>query len=199
MTMREALNWAAQMFDNYAFERRYDATWVDTNTRMAKMCRDALTAKDDHSRDYAKGWHAGTEAASVLALKHSERYLENSISRNVLEAIAHGIYAMVMPKLPEQPTPEPLKPGMTWLVSETSYGKVTGWRHFQNLDEALKTAGIWVSQSAGDVTIARRDVAAPMPPAINYDCTHMIMTDRNWRPGYISASATNALPLEDWI
>lgn len=47
---------------------------------------------------------------------------------------------------------------MVWLVTEISFGRTTGWRHFLHLAEALETAGIWVSQSAGDVTISRCEV-----------------------------------------
>lgn len=47
---------------------------------------------------------------------------------------------------------------LVWLVTETAYGKTTGWRHFLRLDKALETAGTWVSQSAGDVTISRCEV-----------------------------------------
>jgi hypothetical protein len=49
---------------------------------------------------------------------------------------------------------------LTWIVTETSFGKTTGWRHFEDLSEALTTAGKWVSQSVGDVTIGRREVEA---------------------------------------
>ncbi len=47
-----------------------------------------------------------------------------------------------------------------WLVTERAYGKTTGWRHFIDLADALETAGTWVSQSVGDVTISRTEVEA---------------------------------------
>lgn len=40
-----------------------------------------------------------------------------------------------------------------WLVTETAYGKVWGWRHFLQRDEAEKTARRWRSQSAGVATV----------------------------------------------
>lgn len=52
-----------------------------------------------------------------------------------------------------------MKTKLVWLVTEIDgYGKVRGRRRFLELGEALRTAGVWVSQSAGAVTIARREV-----------------------------------------
>lgn len=54
-----------------------------------------------------------------------------------------------------------MKTKLVWLVTEIDgYGKVRGRRHFLSLEAALETAGVWVSQSVGDVTIARREVEA---------------------------------------
>lgn len=49
---------------------------------------------------------------------------------------------------------------MVWIVTEVSDGKTTGRRYHESLDDAAATAKTWVSQSAGDVTISRREVPA---------------------------------------
>lgn len=58
------------------------------------------------------------------------------------------------------PANTPVCSRTVWLVTESSYGKVTGWRHFLHCEEARETAEIWRSQSAGVVTIERREVPA---------------------------------------
>lgn len=57
------------------------------------------------------------------------------------------------------PSPDAL-PGMVWEVTETAYGKVIGRRQHRRLAHALATAATWLCQSAGDVTISRREVPA---------------------------------------
>lgn len=50
-------------------------------------------------------------------------------------------------------------PGMVWEVTETAYGKVIGRRQHRRLAHALATAATWLCQSAGDVTISRREAS----------------------------------------
>lgn len=52
-----------------------------------------------------------------------------------------------------------MTPRMTWLVTESAYGKTTGTRRHDRLDDAVATAGKWVAQSVGDVVISRREVS----------------------------------------
>lgn len=47
-----------------------------------------------------------------------------------------------------------------WLVTETSYGRIWGWRHFLDKAEAEKTAATWRSQNEGIVTVERCEVPA---------------------------------------
>jgi hypothetical protein len=42
---------------------------------------------------------------------------------------------------------------VVWLVTETAYGKVWGWRHFLHQHEAEETARRWRSQNVGVVTV----------------------------------------------
>lgn len=56
----------------------------------------------------------------------------------------------------------PAKPETVWIVAETAYGKVWGWRHFLHRHEAEETARRWRNQNAGVVTveqISRQDQA----------------------------------------
>lgn len=161
MTMREALTKAAEQFEMYASEHR-------GKVQIARA-KDLLSAADNA--------RAKARTNEVMA----------KMCRDALEEVVSLVWddlALVYRTTSIPSFEHPPKSNMAWLVSETSYGKVTGWRHFQNLDEALKTVGTWVSQSAGDVTIARRDVSDKSPtnplgiPAINYRGTHMIITDR---------------------
>lgn len=49
---------------------------------------------------------------------------------------------------------------LVWKVTETSYGRVNGWRHFRSRERAEATARIWRSQNVGVVTVEQVEVPA---------------------------------------
>jgi hypothetical protein len=59
---------------------------------------------------------------------------------------------------PRAPPAALVSPRIGWLVTETAYGRVWGFRHFLTKTEARATARVWRSQNAGIVTVEQVEV-----------------------------------------
>lgn len=129
-----------------------DPAWLEREARMAEakenvsrldwleMCRVAIEIRRRSGTMGHRGVRITDKEMTVLvcaAIEYSNR-------------LAHEAGDRQRALLP--------KTRLAWIVTETAYGKTWGWRHFLDLDEALRTAGVWVKQSFGDVTISRREV-----------------------------------------
>lgn len=115
-----------------------------------------------HGGDYS-GWIVCTYHDGVAWIEYNDptHYMEIPEGPDVEPTKADIIRALaaVPPEEQRRLLGYCERPRPVWLVTETAYGKVWGWRHFLDREEAEETARRWRDQSAGVVTVEQ--VEAP--------------------------------------